>query len=134
MGSNTDPIPIGIPLSEAKNIHLEGLYNIQNKIAAIIEFGGTTGQRVNYDAIKALVELAISTIPDIDQGNKCRELMEKKEQESLKLIAQKRNHNTPTTDDEQDAIRESAFAMFNLIHVIYDDDIGIRKQYMIGVA
>lgn len=132
--ASKEPVNIGIPFSEAKNIHLEGLYKIQSDISSVITYAGTSGTKVNYDAVKALVELAISSIPDVEQGNNCRELLEKKEEERKMEIAKKRNHSTPTTDDEQEAIREASLAVFNLIHVIYDDDIGIRKRHTIGVA
>lgn len=134
MGSGNDPINTGIPFGNAVPIHLEGLYKIQNDIGNVIVFGGTTGNRVNYDAIKALVELSISSIPDSEQSAALREMMEKKEEEAKQAIAAKNNHATPTSDDEQEAMRQAAFAVFNLVHVIYDDDMGIRKRLTIGFA
>ena len=132
--ANSETANTGIPFSKAIPIHTEGLYKIQSDIANIIVFGSTTGEKVNYDGIKALVELAISSIPDSEQSSALREMMEKKEQEAKQEIANKNHHSTPTADDEQQAMRESAFAIFNLVHVVYDDDMAIRKRMTIGVA
>lgn len=134
MGSGKDPINTGIPFGNALPIHLEGLYKIQGDIGNIIVFGGTTGTKVNYDAIKALVELSISSIPDNEQATALRQMMETKEQEAKVEIARRNNHSTPTSDDEQEAMRQASFAIFNLVHVIYDDDMGIRKRMSIGFA
>ena len=37
----------------------------------------STDRSVDYESVLSLVELAISMIPNAEQGNKCRELIEK---------------------------------------------------------
>lgn len=127
-------IDIGIPFGEAKGIHLNALYDIRRRIAAIIENAGVTGSPVNYDAIYAEVELAISLIPDIDQGNKCRMKFREWELKELSEIAKANNHSMPTTDDRNAAKRAASMATLQLVQVIFDDDIGIRKRLSVGVA
>ena len=134
MGSNNDPVNIGITFGEAKNIHIESYYDIRRRIASVIESAGMTGTNVNYDVIYALVELAISSIPDIDQGNRCRQKMEEWEEQEIQKLAAKREDGRPTTDDIQAAKRSATMATLNLVQVIYDDDIGIRTLHTIGTA
>lgn len=134
MGSNKDPINIGISFGEAKNIHLEAYYDIRRRIASVIESAGMTGTQVNYDVVYALVELAISSIPDTEQGNKCRQLMEKWEREVTDRLASRNDDGRPTADDIQAAKRSATMATLNLVQVIYDDDIGIRTLHTIGTV
>lgn len=134
MGTANDPVNIGITLGEAKSIHLQSYYDIRNKIATIIENAGTSGNSVNYDAIYALVELAISSIPNVKQGNKCRDKMEEWEEQEIRRLAAKRDDGNPTADDIQAAKRSAVMATLNVVQVIYDDDIGIRTLHTIGTA
>lgn len=134
MGSGNDPISLGITFGAAKNIHLEALYSIRRSINSVIESAGTTGNPVNYDVIFALVESAISLIPDVDQGNKCRAMLYKWQKEECEKLAKERKHSTPTSEDLIDSKRQAAFATMQLVQVIFDDDIGIRKLHTVGVA
>lgn len=134
MGNGKDPVNIGVPYGEAKNIHLEAYYDIRRRIASVIESAGMTGSTVNYDVIYALVELAISSIPDTDQGNRCRQKLEEWEESEIKRLAEKRDDHKPTIDDIQAAKRSATMATLNLVQVIYDDDIGIRTLHTIGTA
>jgi len=133
---NTDSnqMDAGIPFGEAKSIHLNALYDIRRKIAAIIENAGVTNSPINYDAISAEVELAVSLIPSIDQGNDCLTKMEEWETAELKRLMKIRGHTTATVDDRNDAKRAASMATLRLVQVIFDEDIGIRVRHSIGVA
>lgn len=134
MGSGNDPITLGITFGAAKNIHLEALYSVRRSINSVIEAAGTTGNPINYEVIFALVESAISLIPDAEQGNKCRRKLYKWQEEVCKELATERRHTTPTSEDITEAKRQAAFATLQLVQEIFDDDIGIRKLHTVGVA
>lgn len=127
-------VNIGVPFGEARDIHIEALYDIRKRISSVIESAGMTHTTVDYDVIQSLVDAAISLLPDITQANKCRELMERYEGEELERITAKNNHAIPTVDDRQQAKRKAAFATLNVIQVIYDNDVGIRRRFTVGVA
>lgn len=127
-------IDIGIPYGEAKGIHLNSLYDIRRRIAAIIENAGVTNSAINYQAIEAEVDLAISLIPDIEQGNKCRRKYKEWEEQELEEIMKIHKREMPTTDDRNDAKRAASMAVLQLVQVIFDDDIGIRKRHTVGLA
>lgn len=131
---NLENVDIGIPYGEAKGIHLNALYDIRRRISAVTENAGITGTNINYDVIYALVEQAISLIPDVDQGNRCRELLYKKEREERKHLQMERKHEIPTSEDINDAKRQASMVALQLVQVIFDDDIGIRKRHTVGVA
>lgn len=127
-------VNIGVPFGEARNIHIEALYDIRKRIASVIESAGMTHSTVDYDVVQSLVEAAISLLPDIEQANKCRELMARYELEETAQIAAENKHEIPTTDDKQQAKRQAAYATLNVIQVIYDKDIGIRRRFTVGTA
>lgn len=127
-------VNIGIPFGEARNIHIEALYDIRRRIASVIESAGMTHTTVDYDVVQSLVEAAISLLPDIKQSNQCRQLMVKYEAEETARIAAEKEHSMPTVEDKQAAKRSASFAVMNVIQVIMDEDIGIRRRFTIGVA
>lgn len=134
MGSGNDPVSLGITFGAAKNIHLDALYSVRRSINSVIESAGTTGNPINYDVIFALVESAISLIPDTDQGGKCRKKLYEWQKNECERLAKEREHATPTSEDIIDSKRQAAFATMQIVQEIFDDDIGIRKLHTVGVA
>lgn len=134
MGSGNEPVSLGITFGAAKNIHLDALYSVRRSINSVIESAGTTGNPINYEVIFALVENAISLIPDVEQGNKCRKQLYEWQKQECDRLAKERKHSTPTSEDIIDAKRQAAFATLQLVQCIFDDDIGIRKLHTVGVA
>lgn len=132
MGSGSEPINIGTTIGEAKTVHLESLYDIRRRIAAVIENSGITHTALDTNAIKMLVELAISLIPDIDQGEKCRALMKNKYDDIVREMSDN-GSNGLTADDYRQATGEAAMLTLQMIQVIFDDDIGIRTRHTVGV-
>lgn len=127
-------INIGVPFGEARNIHIEALYDVRRRISSVIESAGMTHTMVDYDIIRALVNSAISLIPDTEQANKCRDLLNRYEREETERIAAENHHPNPTANDRQQAKQEAAFATLNVIQIIYDKDIGIRRRFTVGVT
>lgn len=135
MGSGNDPISLGVTYGEAKSVHLESLYDIRRRIAAVIENAGITHNKLDYNAIKMLVELAITLIPDIQQGEKCRTLMQQKYEDVLNEISAESGTEVRYLDADVklQALGEAAILTLQLVQVIFDDDIGIRTQHTVGV-
>lgn len=134
MGTGTQPVSLGITFGAAKNIHLEALYNVRNSVNSVILTAASSGNPINYDVIFALVEHAISLIPDTEQGNKCRKKLYIWQKEECENLTKERKHEAPTSEDIEDSKRQAAFATLQLVQEIFDDDIGIRKLHTVGVA
>ena len=93
MGTGSQPVSLEITFGAAKNIHLEALYNVRNSINSVILTAASSGNSINYDVIFALVEHAISLIPDTDQGNKCRKKLYIWQREECETLAKERKHS-----------------------------------------
>lgn len=133
MGSGDDPISLGVTFSESKQIHINSFYDIRTKIATIIENAALNGRSVDYESVLSLVELAISMIPNADQGNKCRALLERKFNEAVSVLTE--NHTKKATAaDIMQAKKEAAMITLQAVQIIFDDDLGIRIQHAVGVA
>ena len=133
MGSGDDPISLGVTFSESKQIHINSFYDIRTKIATIIENAALNGRSIDYESILSLVELAISMIPNADQGNKCRELLDKKYNESVAVLTDN-NSRKATAAEIMQAKKEAAMVTLQAVQIIFDNDLGIRIQHSVGVA
>ena len=133
MGSGDDPISLGVTFSESKQIHINSFYDIRLKIATIIENAALNGRSVDYESVLSLVELAISMIPDAEQGNKCRELIERKYNQAIAVLTDN-NSRKPSAADVMQAKKEAAMTTLQAVQVIFDYDLGIRIQHSVGVA
>lgn len=133
MGSGDDPISLGVTFSESKQIHINSFYDIRTKIATIIENAALNGRSVDYESVLSLVELAISMIPNADQGNKCRALIEKKYTEAISVLTNN-NSKKATAAEIMQAKKEAAMVTLQAVQIIFDDDLGIRIQHAVGVA
>lgn len=133
MGSGDDPISLGVTFSESKQIHINSFYDIRTKIATIIENAALNGRSVDYESILSLVELAISMIPNADQGNRCRELIERKYTQAIAVLTDN-NTRKPSAADVMQAKKEAAMTTLQAVQIIFDNDLGIRIQHAVGVA
>lgn len=133
MGSGDDPISLGVTFSESKQIHINSFYDIRTKIATIIENAALNGRSVDYESILSLVELAISMIPNADQGNRCRELIERKYTQAIAVLTDN-NSKKPSAADVMQAKKEAAMTTLQAVQIIFDNDLGIRIQHAVGVA
>lgn len=133
MGSGDDPISLGVTFSESKQIHINSFYDIRAKIATIIENAALNGRSVDYESILSLVELAISMIPNADQGNRCRELIERKYTQAIAVLTDN-NSRKPSAADVMQAKKEAAMTTLQAVQIIFDNDLGIRIQHAVGVA
>lgn len=133
MGSGDDPISLGVTFSESKQIHINSFYDIRTKIATIIENAALNGRSVDYESILSLVELAISMIPNADQGNRCRELIERKYTQAIAVLTDN-NSRKPSAADVMQAKKEAAMTTLQAVQIIFDNDLGIRIQHAVGVA
>ena len=133
MGSGDDPISLGVTFSESKQIHINSFYDIRLKIATIIENAALNGRSVDYESVLSLVELAISMIPNAEQVNKCRELIEKKYNQAIAVLTDN-NSRKPSAAEVMQAKKEAAMTTLQAVQVIFDYDLGIRIQHSVGVA
>lgn len=133
MGSGDDPISLGVTFSESKQIHINSFYDIRTKIATVIESAALNGRSVDYESVISLVELAISLIPSMEQGNKCLELLDKKYKEALNELAAEHG-GKPTAADIMQAKKRAAMITLRAVQMIFDTDLGIRIQHSVGVA
>lgn len=133
MGSGDDPISLGVTFSESKQIHINSFYDIRTKIATIIETAALNGRSVDFDSVQSLVELAISLIPSMEQGNKCLELLDRKYNQALKELAAEHG-GKPTAGDVMQAKKQASMVTLRAVQIIFDNDLGIRIQHSVGVA
>ena len=123
-------IDIGIPYGGAKEVHLISHYQMRDKIGTYI---AQTEGSIDARKLQTMVEFAVSEIPDMDQGNRCVELLEKKKSEELARLMAERKHERETQEDIRDATISACMATLRLLQMIMDTDCGIRKRYEIGV-
>lgn len=124
-------VDAGIPNASLADRHVYGYYHLLDEILAYLS---RTDGALDGKKLKMMVRFAISTLPDVDQSNRCAELLEKITQEELQELITTRNHPTPTQEDVHDAMISASMTTLQMLQQIMDKRYGIQYQNEFGEA
>lgn len=134
--TNYQPTNTGIPYGEPQAAFVATLFDIYGKIGDVIKQAAMANTSVNYESISALVNLAIALIPDVEQGNKCREMLDVYEDREIEHLKNKKGTDSyiPTAKEINTAKCSASMAVMEMVITIFDDDLGIRKRFTVGLV
>ena len=133
--ATNQPTNTGIPYGEPQAAFVATLFDIYGKIGDVIKQASMANTTVNYESISALVHLAIALIPDVEQGNKCREMLDVYEDREIEHLKTKKGSSyIPTAKEINNAKCSASMAVMEMVITIFDDDLGIRKRFTVGLA
>lgn len=114
---------MGVPGGSLLNRHLYSYYHVLDEICAYIS---RTDGSLDGKKLSTMVRFVISTIPDMDQGNRCIRMFTTAKDEEIKQITAARNHPAATQEDIRDATISACMTTLQLIQQIMNEMYGIQ--------
>lgn len=123
-------INVGLQYGGARDLHLASHYH---SLDLIEEYIAHSEGAIDARKLQTLVQFAVAKIPNVEQGNKCIQLMDMIKEREIRRIAQEHNHVQPTQEDIRDATINACMSTLQLLQEIMDTDCGIRKRFTVGL-